>query len=90
MRFFSTRFLGIFSLLVFLKMPKNRPFSERHPGNSTQKTANRNGPAKNRGWQRKMGEGPSGRRTDKTPQQPRMPIALFGPEDEALNPLASG
>jgi hypothetical protein len=53
MRFFSTRFLGIFSLLVFLKMPKNRSFSERRFGNSTQKTANRNGLAKNRGWQRK-------------------------------------
>jgi hypothetical protein len=25
MRFFSARFLGIFSLLAFLKMPKNRP-----------------------------------------------------------------
>jgi hypothetical protein len=54
---FSMRFLGIFSLLVFLKMPKNRPFSERHYSNSTQKTANRNGPAKNRGCQRKNGRG---------------------------------
>jgi hypothetical protein len=26
-RFFSTRFLGIFSLPVYLKMPKNRPVS---------------------------------------------------------------
>jgi hypothetical protein len=50
------RFLGIFSLLVFLKMPKNRPPFRKAHRQFHAKTANRNGPAKNRGWQRKNGQ----------------------------------
>jgi hypothetical protein len=60
---FSTRFLGIFLLLRFLEMPKNRPYFRNTPAILRKKRPTVTAPQKIAGGSEKMRAGPAGRET---------------------------